>query len=78
VDFNLKTLPIDLLQVYTIHLLDAAGNAKAYQKNFSNYTWLSKNPSTAANAIRAALPSWFNEMYLNETIFIDPPQLSQL
>ena len=75
---DMKTLPFDLLQVYAIHLFNAAGNAKAYQQNFSNYTWLSKNPSTAAHAIRAALPSWFNETYHNEAICIDPPQLSQL
>ena len=75
---DMKTLPFDLLQVYAIHLFNAAGNAKPYQQNFSNYTWLSRNSSTAANAIRAALPSWFNEMYLNEAICIDLPQLSQL
>ena len=68
---DMKTIPFSLLQVYAIHLFHQA--AREYLPSLDNYSWLSKSPSPAAGALRAALPSWFNETYHNKNLCIDPP-----
>ena len=74
---DMNTLPFSLLQVYAVHLYNSGVFTKIYRPSFYNYTWLIGSPSTAAHAIRAAFPSWFNETYLNVSLCIDPPVLSK-
>ena len=72
---DMTTLPFSLHKVYAIHLFNKIVSTTRIYQHFTNYTWLSEHPSTAAHAVRAALPSWFNQTYLNMSLCIDPPQL---
>ena len=68
-EVNMDKLSFNVSQAYSIHLYHHM--ASRYLKRLSDYTWISKNPSTAAHVIRSVLPEGFSKKHLDENLCTD-------